>query len=166
MSSHRRRYPKRELLGSLHVDYIMSISDLGLVPGTNRWDVLRAFLNRGEARAERLVEDKDGFLVLQSIPGRRNTGAIYVYRESLGAFFWLSFGKREDDLSGEDFQNALRVHRLVRFVADKPKRKRRSRRWRPAAGLYPNRVNIAIPSISIPLFSTASVAQFVGRQGI
>ena len=55
--SHRRRYSKRELLGSLHVDYIMSVSDLGLRPGTNRWDVLRAFLKRGEARAERLVED-------------------------------------------------------------------------------------------------------------
>lgn len=163
MSSHRRRYSKRELLGSLHVDYIMSISDLGLVPGTNRWDVLRAFLNRGEARAERLVEDKDGFLILQSISGRRNTGAIYVYRESLGAFFWLTFGEREDDLSGEDFQNALRVHRLVRFVADRPRRKRRSRRWRPAGGLDPSRVNIAFPTISIPLVATASVAQFVGQ---
>ena len=121
MSSHRRRYSKRELLGNLHVDYIMSVTDLGLAHGTNRWDVLRAFLDRGEARAERLVEDKDGFLILQSIPGRRNTGAIYVYRESLGAFFWLTFGERADDLSGEDFQNALRIHRLVRFVADIPK---------------------------------------------
>ena len=76
MSSRRRRYSKRELLGSLHVDYIMSVTDLGLVHGTNRWDVLRAFLNRGEARAERLVEDKDGFLILQKHPGppeyRRN----------------------------------------------------------------------------------------------
>src|ERR1700741_552703 len=132
MSSDRRRYSKRELLGSLHVDYIMSISDLGLLPNTNRWEVLRAFLKRGEARAERLVEDKDGFLILQSIPGRRNTGAIYVYRECLGAFFWLSFGEREDDLSAEDFQNALRVHRLGRFVAEKPKRKSKSPRWRPA----------------------------------
>jgi hypothetical protein len=46
--SHRRRYSKRELLGSLHVDYIMSVSDLGLQPDTNRWDVLRAFLKRGK----------------------------------------------------------------------------------------------------------------------
>jgi len=78
MSSHRRRYSKRELLGTLHVDYVMSVSDLGLAPCTNRWDVLRAFLKRGEARAERLVEAGDGFLILQSIPGRPNTGAIYI----------------------------------------------------------------------------------------
>jgi len=65
--SSRRRYSKRELLGSLHVDYVMSVSELGLVPGTNRWQVLRAFLNRGEGSAERLVEARDGFLILQSI---------------------------------------------------------------------------------------------------
>jgi hypothetical protein len=55
--SHRfRRYSKRELLGSLHLDCIQSVSDLGLAPGANRWEVLRAFLDRGEARAEGLVE--------------------------------------------------------------------------------------------------------------
>jgi hypothetical protein len=120
--SHRRRYSKRELLGSLQVDRIMSVSDLGLGPGANRWEVLRAFLKRGEARAERLIEDRHGFLILQSIPGRPNTGAIYLYRENLQAFFWLSFGNREDDLNGEDFQNALRVHRLIRLVGDGPRR--------------------------------------------
>ena len=78
----------------------MSISNLRLRLETNRWEVLRAFLNRGEGRAERLVEARDGFLMLQSISGRPISGAIYVYRESLGAFFWLSFGERKDDLSG------------------------------------------------------------------
>jgi hypothetical protein len=125
--------PKRELLGSLHVDYVMSVSDLGLVPGANRWEVLRAFLKRGEGCAERLLEAQDGFLILQSIPGRPNTGAIYIYREQLGAFFWLRFGEREDDLSGEDFQSALRIHRLIRFVTDRPKDGRRGRRRRHRA---------------------------------
>jgi len=101
MSSHRRRYSKRELPGRLHVDYVISVSDLGLVPGSSRWEVLRASLNRGEGGAERLVEARDGFLILQSISGRQNTGATYVCRESLSAFFWLRFGEREDDLSGE-----------------------------------------------------------------
>jgi hypothetical protein len=69
-------------------------------------------------------------VILQSIPGRQNTGAIYVYRESLQAFFWLRFGDREDDLNPEDFQNALRVHRLVRLVADAPSKVHRHRRHR------------------------------------
>jgi hypothetical protein len=130
MSYRNRRYSKRELLGSLQVDCILSVSDLGLAPGANRWQVLRAFLERGEARAERLVEDRDGFVILQSVPGRQNTGGIYVYRESLQAFFWLRFGNREDDLNSEDFQNALRVHRLVRLVADAPSKTHGNRRHR------------------------------------
>jgi len=162
MSSHRRRYSKRELMGSLHVDYIMSVSDLGLLPNTNRWDVLRAFLKRGEARAERLVEDKDGFLILQSIPGRQNTGAIYVYRESLGAFFWLSFGGREDDLSAEDFQYALRIHRLIRFVADRPRHRHRDRYWRHEAGADSLRRTVFTPTIRAPLVSTPPIAPFIG----
>ena len=42
MSNRYRRYSKRELLGSLYVDYVMSVTDLGLTPKANRWDVLRA----------------------------------------------------------------------------------------------------------------------------
>src|ERR1700758_2714534 len=98
-SARDRRYSKRELLGNLHVDYVMSVTDLGLVAGSNRWDVLRAFLAVGEARAERLVEEEDGFLILQSIPGRPNTGGIYLFTEPLQAFFWLRFDHKEDTLN-------------------------------------------------------------------
>ena len=137
MSNRYRRYSKRELLGSLHVDYVMSVTDLGLTPKANRWDVLRAFLDVGEARAERLVEETGGFLLLQSVPGRPNTGAIYAYIERLQAFFWLRFEQKEDTLNGEDFQHALRIHHLVRFVSGHPgnahRRHRRNRKARPAA---------------------------------
>jgi hypothetical protein len=130
------RYSKRELLGSLHVDYVMSVTDLGLMPKANRWDVLRAFLKRGNARAERLVEESGGFLLLQSIPGRANTGAIYAYVEHLQAFFWLWFEQKEDTLNGEDFQKALRVHHLAKFVSGHPgnahRRHRRNRKALPA----------------------------------
>jgi hypothetical protein len=150
MSYRRRRFSKRELLGSLHVDYLMSVVDLGLTLGANRWEVLRAFLVRGEARAERLVEDFDGFVILQSVPGRPHTGAIYVYRESLQAFFWLSFGDREDDLDAQDFQNALRVHRLVRLVADARRRRSRNRHRRyPVSESVP--VSMAGSSSAIPV---------------
>jgi hypothetical protein len=138
MSHHHRRYSKRELLGSLHVDFVMSVKDLGFAPGANRWDVLRAFLVVGEARAERLVEDNGGFLVLQSVPGRSNTGAIYAYIERFQAFFWLRFEQKEDTLNGDDFQNALRIYQLVQFVQngnmDRAHRRRRRNR-RPARSL-------------------------------
>jgi hypothetical protein len=129
--SRRRRYSKRELLGSLHVDYVMSVKNLGLTSGSNRWDVLRAFLAVGEARAERLVEEDGGFLVLQSIPGRPNTGGIYAYVERLESFFWLRFDLKEDTLNGDDFQLALRVYHLLNLInrdGQKTRRKRRQRR--------------------------------------
>ena len=110
MSHRQRRYSKRELLGNLHVDYVMSVTDLGLAAGSNRWDVLRAFLAVGEARAERLVEEEDGFLILQSVPGQPNTGGIYLFAEPLQAFFWIRFDVKEDTLNGNDFQFALRVY--------------------------------------------------------
>jgi hypothetical protein len=100
MSHRHRRYSKRELLGSLHVDYIMSVTDLGLAARTNRWDVLRAFLAAGEARAERLVEEEDGFL-------------------------WLRFDLKEDTLNGNDFQIALRVYRLLDLIGGKRRKSHR-----------------------------------------
>jgi hypothetical protein len=147
--SHRhRRYSKRELLGSLHVDYVMSVTDLGLAAGSNRWDVLRAFLAVGEARAERLVEEEDGFLILQSIPGRPNTGGIYLYAEKLQAFFWLRFDLKEDTLNADDFQLALRVYRLTAFIEERrrPSRRRHRRRVTEAAmnGIAP--CTVAQPS--------------------
>jgi hypothetical protein len=128
MSRHHRRYSKRELLGNLHVDYVMSVTDLGLAAGSNRWDVLRAFLAVGEARAERLVEEEDGFLILQSIPGRPNTGGIYLFTEPLQAFFWLRFDHKEDTLNGDDFQFALRVYHLLDGITGNGKRSRRRHR--------------------------------------
>jgi hypothetical protein len=144
MSTHRRRYSKRELLGSLQVDYVMSVHDLGLASETNRWEVLRAFLRVGEARAEQLIEDDGGFLLLQSVPGRANTGAIYVYNESLKAFFWLRFEHKEDTLNSADFHDALRIYKLLKFTKSathdesqrKRRRNRRVRHARKGAALF------------------------------
>jgi hypothetical protein len=119
MSHRHNRYSKRELLGSLHVEYVMSVTDLGLAARTNRWDVLRAFLAAGDARAERLVEEEDGFLILQSVPGEPNTGGIYLFAEPLQSFFWLRFDLKEDTLNGNDFQIALRVYHLLDLIGGK-----------------------------------------------
>jgi hypothetical protein len=114
----QRRYSKRELLGQIHVDYLFSADKLaGVTPESTRWGILGAFLKAGEARAERLVETDGGFIVLQSIPHRPNSGAIYVYNESLRAFFWLRFDEKEDTLNSIDFQNALRVYNLFAYAA-------------------------------------------------
>jgi hypothetical protein len=151
MSHRQRRYSKRELLGNLHVDYVMSVTDLGLATGSNRWDVLRAFLAVGEARAERLVEEEDGFLILQSVPGQPNTGGIYLFTEPLQAFFWIRFDQKEDTLNGNDFQFALRVYHLLDLIDGNRKefhrrhRRRRNHSGRPNYTDRGARVLAAVP---------------------
>ena len=111
-----RRYSKRELLGQLRVEYLFSVHELpGITSSSSRWEILGAFLQAGEARAERLIETEGGFLFLQSIPGRRNTGAIYVYNEAAQVFLWLRFD-RDDDLSGADFDQAVWAYRLLQWT--------------------------------------------------
>ena len=149
MLHRHRQYSKRELLGSLHVDYVMSVTDLGLAARTNRWDVLRAFLAAGEARAERLVEEEDGFLILQSVPGEPNTGGIYLFAEPLQSFFWLRFDLKEDTLNGNDFQIALRVYRLLDLIDGR--RRKSHRRYVPGnqpIGLVPD-LGLCVPSMAV-----------------
>jgi hypothetical protein len=111
----QRRYSKRELLGRLRVDYLFSVDKLpGVTSTSSRWEVLDVFLKAGDARAERLIETDGGLIFLQSIPHRPNTGAIYVYNQSLGVFLWLRFD-RDDDLNGQDFDHAVRVYRLLKW---------------------------------------------------
>ena len=112
----QRRYSKQELLGRLRIDYLFSNDQLpGITPESSRWEVLAAFLKAGDARAERLIETEGGMIFLQSIPKRPNTGAIYVYNESLRVFLWLRFD-RDDDLNGPDFDRAVWAYRLLKWV--------------------------------------------------
>ena len=112
----QRRYSKRELLGQLRVEYLFSVHELpGITLSSSRWEVLGAFLKAGEARAERLIETDGGFLFLQSIPGRRNTGAIYAYNEVAQVFLWMRFD-RDDDLNGVDFDRAVWAYRLLQWT--------------------------------------------------
>ena len=112
----RRRYSKREVLGRLKVEYMFAAQELnGVTPSSTRWDVLAAFLKAGDGCAERLIETEGGLIFLQSIAGRKNTGAIYVYNEAQRVFFWVRFD-RDDDLNGRDFDRAVWVHRLLQFT--------------------------------------------------
>jgi hypothetical protein len=112
----QRRYSKRELLGRLRVDYLFSNETLpGISATSSRWEVLAAFLQAGNVRAERWIETDGGLIFLQSIPNRPNTGAIYVYNEALGVFPWMRFD-RDDDLKGLDFDQAVWAYRLLKWI--------------------------------------------------
>jgi hypothetical protein len=136
MSNRNRRYSKRELLGSLYVDYVMSVQDLGVRPNSSRWEILSAFLRTGEARAERLIEEPGGFLFLQSVAGQPNSGGIYVYNESLRAFFWLRFEVKDGSLNSRDFDYAVRVYHLLKFTVNANPTHRTRKHQRRKSGVW------------------------------
>ena len=103
----------------------MSVQDLGLAPDSTRWEILSEFLRIGEARAERLIEEPGGFLFLQSVAGQPNSGGIYVYNESLRAFFWLRFEVKDGSLNSRDFDYAVRVYHLLKFTVNTNRSPRR-----------------------------------------
>jgi len=127
----------------------MSVTDLGLAARTNRWDVLRAFLAAGEARAERLVEEEDGFLILQSVPGEPNTGGIYLFAEPLQSFFWLRFDLKEDTLNGNDFQIALRVYRLLDLIGGKRRKSHGHGGWESHQSPPGPALSLSAPALAV-----------------
>jgi hypothetical protein len=158
MSNRNRRYSKRELLGSLYVDYVMSVQDIGLSPDSSRWEILREFLRIGEARAERLIEEPGGLLFLQSVAGQPNSGAIYVYNESLKAFFWLQFEAKDGSLNGREFDYAVRVYQLLKFTVNanrtsraRKHHHRKSIPWRRHPALSTVVAEDSVDLVSIPV---------------
>ncbi len=103
--------------GTLCLDYLYRASELpGIGSRSTRWQVLAAFLKAAEGRAERLVEHRNGVLLLQSILDRPHSGAIYLYSEPHRSFYMLSFD-RDDDFSGHEFDDVFEKYNLERLIA-------------------------------------------------
>ena len=98
----------------LKIDFRFRANELaGIGSKANRWQVLRAFLTMAEGRVERLIEGKNGFVMLISIPDQQSSGAVYIYHEPSRSFYWLEFGDRSEDLSGYEFDKI--ASQLERF---------------------------------------------------
>jgi len=85
---------------------------------SQRWQILAAFLKTSEGRVERLMEHRNGILMLVSVPFQPNTGAVYLYHEPTHSFYWVQFGNRQDDLSGREFDEFLGAYQLERYISE------------------------------------------------
>jgi hypothetical protein len=103
-------------LGRLQVSRLFTTEDLHLCKHAKLWDVLEAFLRVGEAQAERLLQTPQSVLILQSVPGKPNTGAIYLYDRERKTFFWLRFDKMDDGLSGPQFDLLVQEYQLLQLA--------------------------------------------------
>lgn len=69
--------------------------------------VMVAFQQAAECTVERFVEAPNGWLLLASVPGRPNTGGIYLYDDRSKLIFWLAIAGRDEDFSASEFDNLL-----------------------------------------------------------
>ena len=70
--------------------------------------VMVAFQQAAECTVERFVEAPNGWLLLASVPGRPNTGGIYLYDDRSKYIFWLEIAGRDEDFSASEFDDLLK----------------------------------------------------------
>lgn len=103
---------KTQFSRSSSIEYrpIFRATDLkGIGRKSSHMHVLLAFQQVAECTVERFVEAPNGWMLLASIPGRPNTGGIYLYDDRSKGIYWLSVAGRDEDFSAADFDNLLQM---------------------------------------------------------
>lgn len=103
--------------GAIHFHRLFSLRQLAIAscePFTDR--IIHKFLQVGEAVAARWIEMPQGILLLQMVPGRPDSGAIYLYDRQKQVFYMVGFDGPEDNLTIEEFNQLFSEYNLVRYA--------------------------------------------------
>ena len=104
--------------GEISFQPLFTSGDIGVRDGATVEQVVKNFLWIGEAIAERWIEMPKGILLLQSIPGRDGSGAIYLYDRDRQVFFFVNFADgRDDSFTAVEFDALVNEYDLVSFAA-------------------------------------------------
>jgi hypothetical protein len=104
--------------GEISFQPLFTSGDIGVRDGATVEQVVTSFLWIGEAIAERWIEMPKGILLLQSIPGRDGSGAIYLYDRDRQVFFFVNFADgRDDSFTAVEFDALVNEYDLVSFAA-------------------------------------------------
>jgi hypothetical protein len=105
--------------GAIRFEPLFTTADIGLRPEASVEHVVKAFLNVGEALAARWIEMPRGILLLQSVPDRPASGAIYLYDRERHIFYFVSFLDGSDDaLTPAEFDQLVGEYDLVSRAAN------------------------------------------------
>jgi hypothetical protein len=106
----------RSPFGSLAIEPLKTdLSARGISRRSSRWQILEAFLQVAEGRAERICEGGSGLIVLVAIPGQPGTGAFYLYDEIQRQFFTLTFAD-QDTFHASMFDYVVQFYDLGQYV--------------------------------------------------
>jgi len=105
--------------GALRFEPLFASEELGLHSAANIEHVIKAFLVVAEGIAMRQLEMPKSVLLLQTIPGNSESGAIYLYDRERQHFYLAVFEEGTDDrLSVSDFDQLLDEYDLLRYAED------------------------------------------------
>ena len=108
--------------GRLRFEPLFSADELGLPEHANIEHVIKAFLIAAEGVATRQIELPKSVLLLQTIAGNSQSGAIYLYDRERQHFYLAVFEDGADDcLSVADFDHLVGEYDLLRY-AENPRR--------------------------------------------
>jgi hypothetical protein len=104
--------------GEINFQPLFTSGDIGVRADAVVEHVIKTFLHVGDAVAERWIEMPKGILLLQSIPGRSDSGAIYLYDRVRQVFFFVNFADgRDDSFTAAEFDDLVNEYDLVRFAS-------------------------------------------------
>ncbi len=98
---------------------LFTAEDIGLRKDASVEHAIKVFLYIGEAIASRWVQMPKGVLLLQAVPDRPQSGAIYLYDRERQIFYFACFDQgRDDSLSVAEFEQLVTEYDLVSWTAN------------------------------------------------
>ena len=105
--------------GAMSFTPLFTTDDIGLRKDAGVEHVVKAFLTVGEAMAARWIEMPRGILLLQTVPDKDASGAIYLYDRERHVFFFVDFfNGRNDSLTTAEFDQLVAEYDLVSWTAN------------------------------------------------
>jgi hypothetical protein len=115
----RKEFIMHQSRGAVSFTPLFTSDDIGLRKDASVEHVVKVFLNVGEATAARWIEMPRGILLLQAVPDRPASGAIYLYDRKRHVFFFVDFvDGRDDTLTATEFDELVTEYDLVSWTAN------------------------------------------------
>lgn len=111
--------------GEVRITHLFNAQELGvLVPEPHPTRALRIFLdvaspsNEQQAIAPRVTRMPRAVLLLQSVEGVADSGAIYLYIRDTGDFYMVEFNDGDNDnLTIREYEDLVQEYALVEYAA-------------------------------------------------
>jgi hypothetical protein len=106
--------------GHLRFEPLFTTEELGLPEHANIAHVVKVFLATGEGVAARWIEMPKCVLLLQTVAGIPESGAIYLYDRERHQFYLALFEQgREDALTTTEFEQLVAEYDLLGYMENR-----------------------------------------------